>query len=106
MKKTSLIPLLVLCQLYAAPSGTPSGHQAFTPAINHVFSTDGKPRSDIIPMLQSGSGRSTHLASLGENGIVLSLLAVMASLCAIAYQRFIKMKRDIKREKEEAVRKA
>ena len=50
--------------------------------------------------------RSPRLASFGENGIVLSLLALMASLCAIAYQRYRKMKVDIKREKEEAVRKA
>ena len=49
---------------------------------------------------------SPRMASFGENGIVLSLLALMASVCAIAFQRYRRMKVDIKREKEEALRKA
>jgi len=52
------------------------------------------------------SAWSPRFASFGENGIVLTLLALMASLCAFAFQRYKKMKVDIKREKDEALRKA
>jgi len=123
MKKATLIPLMVLCQLFAVPPGTQplpgnaslpfplpaiyrpqattAGHSSLTPIANYIITPtpNGKQGQTIYPLRPS-------LASFGENGIVLFLLAVMASLCGIAFQRYRRMKGDIRRDKEEALRKA
>ncbi|MBS1566064.1 MAG: hypothetical protein JST39_16870 [Bacteroidetes bacterium] len=89
MKKTSLIPLAVVCLLCTVPFR------------QHPVAT-------VHPMVDKW-GTCTipaRTASIAENSIVLSLLAMMASLCAFLYRRYNKIKEDVKREKEEALRKA
>jgi len=155
MKKTSLIPLAVVCLLFAVPPGTTRNQENSLPAFPAVlhsrqaFHKFARPVSvntvsgHIVPLGLPGRnalntplpareknfdnetngkaplpGVSLHgdkwwtsahtpcLASFGENGIVLTFLAVLVSLGAFAYQRYKKMKTDIKREKDEALRKA
>ena len=144
MKKTSLVPLMVVCQLLAVPLGTkrdaplrvpvpavyrqqaaPARHPLFTPIANYIFAPNGNLSAVIVtgtgdkwwtkaitPLSPVNCQWSTtnpprrSLSSFGENSIVLSLLAVMASLCAVAFQRYRRMKSDIRRDREEALRKA
>jgi DNA-binding CsgD family transcriptional regulator len=155
MKKTSLIPLAVVCILFAVLPGTTrnqenslpvfpavlQNRQAFptspkliavnivsghivplglpgrsalnTPPLtrekNFVNTPNGKAPLSIATASRDKwwtSTRPPRLASFGENGIVLTFLAILVSLCAFAYQRYKKMKTDIKREKDEALLKA
>ena len=155
MKKTSLIPLTVVCLLFAVPPGTTHNQENFLPvfpAILHswhafppcpelvtvntaaghlvplgtspgnAFNTPMPNRQKDLVNTTNGdqllfiatrprdkwwtSATAPRQASFGENGLVLTFLAVLVSLCAFAFQRYKKMKLDIKREKDEALLKA